>query len=82
MQIYTLEVRKPALKFISEQSAHNQVRIMSAIRGLPHSGDIALMKGQSGYRLRVGSYRVIFSRDDVNMIVTVTRVGNRGDVYK
>ena len=82
MQIYNLEIRKHALRFIGEQSARNQIRIMSAIRGLPNAGNIAPMKGQGGYRLRVGSYRVIFDRDDVNMIVTVTRVGNRGDVYK
>ena len=90
MQIYTLEIRKPTLRFIGEQSAHNQIRIMSAIRGMPNAGNVTPMKGQSGYRLRVGSYRVIrvgsnrviFDRDDVNMIVTVTRVGNRGDVYK
>ncbi|MFR6169265.1 MAG: type II toxin-antitoxin system RelE family toxin [Blautia wexlerae] len=37
-------------------------------------------KISSGYRLRVGNYRVIF---DVNgLIVDIIDVGNRGQIYK
>ena len=34
------------------------------------------------YRLRVGSYRVKFNRDDGILIVEVMRVGHRREIYK
>ena len=34
------------------------------------------------YRLRVGSYRVIYTVENDLLIVRVLTVGNRGDVYK
>ena len=38
------------------------------------------MYGLSGYRLRVGNYRVLF---DVNgLIVDIIDVGNHGQIYK
>ena len=82
MTTYRIDVKKPALRFISTQNPKNQIRILSAISQLPDVGDIVPMKGQSGYRLRIGSYRIIFERDDSNMLVTVKRIGSRGDVYK
>jgi len=33
------------------------------------------------YRLRVGSYRVIFRRDEARLIILVVRVGIRREVY-
>jgi mRNA interferase RelE/StbE len=33
------------------------------------------------YRLRIGSYRVIFKKDETRLIILVVRVGHRGEVY-
>lgn len=35
-----------------------------------------------GYRIRVGGYRVIYVIDDGIRVITVTKIGTRGDVYK
>ena len=82
MQTYSLDLRTQAIKFVGGQSRNDQIRIMSAIRGLPHVGDIMPLKGRREFRLRVGSYRIIFERDDKKQAVTVTRIGMRGDVYQ
>ena len=36
---------------------------------------------RSGYRIRIGAYRVIYEIDDEVRIVSVTRVGHRSSVY-
>jgi mRNA interferase RelE/StbE len=33
------------------------------------------------YRLRIGSYRVVFKKDEARLIILVVRVGHRRDVY-
>lgn len=34
------------------------------------------------YRLRIGSYRIIFRKDETRLIVLIIRVGHRRDVYR
>jgi mRNA interferase RelE/StbE len=34
------------------------------------------------YRLRVGDYRIIYEIRDAVLLVLVTKVGHRGDVYR
>lgn len=58
---YKIEFSKDANKFLQKQSPRQQARIIEAILKLPDCGDITTMKGHNNlYRLRVGSYRVIY----------------------
>ncbi|WP_282433076.1 type II toxin-antitoxin system RelE family toxin [Desulfosporosinus meridiei] len=34
------------------------------------------------YRLRVGNYRIVFSKDDENIVISIIKIGPRGEVYK
>lgn len=80
---YRIVIERPALKFLMKQPQEQRERILKAIQGLPDVGDIKPMSGQKGlYRLRVGSYRVIYTVENDLLIVRVMTVGNRGDVYK
>lgn len=79
---YTILYEKPALKFIKKQSKEQQRRILEAIHELPDNGDIKQLKGHVGLlRLRVGSYRIIYSVDNGQLIVRIIDAGNRGQVY-
>ena len=41
------------------------------------------LKGEDdAYRIRVGSYRVLYTVEDAELLIEVFRVGPRGDVYK
>lgn len=52
-----------------------------AIEGLPE-GDVKPLKGSKGsYRLRVGDWRVVYSRPDSDTIL-IEQIGPRGEVYK
>ncbi len=80
---YEIIIEKPALRFLRKQTHENQTRILRAISNLPESGDIKPLIGhRSTYRLRVGTYRVIYSLENNILIVRVLDIGNRGDVYK
>ena len=79
---YQLIIDKGALKFISKQPIQAKKRLLQAISKLPE-GDVIKMSGKFNlYRLRVGSYRIIYTIDNNRLIIKVVEVGNRGDVYK
>ena len=44
--------------------------------------DIDILKGRKGFRLRVGQYRVIYTRQDDQLIIEVVKIRSRGDIYK
>ncbi len=44
--------------------------------------NITALKGEDDlFRLRVGNYRVIFSKEDKELIILIIRVGHRKDIY-
>ena len=44
--------------------------------------DIDVLKGKKGFRLRVGQYRIIYTRHDDRLIIEVVKIRPRGDIYK
>lgn len=81
--MYKIVIEKPAMKFLRKQPQAQRERLLRAIQGLPDNGDIKPMSGHENlYRLRVGSYRVIYTIEGDLLIVRVLTIGNRGDVYK
>jgi len=44
--------------------------------------NIIALKGEKDlFRLRTGSYRVIFRKDEQGLIILIVRIGHRKDVY-
>lgn len=80
---YRIEIDKPALKFLQKQPQAQRERLLRAIQGLPELGDIKPLGGYENlYRLRVGSFRVLYTIIGNLLTVRVLDIGNRGDVYK
>ena len=80
---YQIKLLKPARKFIEKQPKAQQERILRAIVKLPDAGDIKSLSGHTGvYRLRVGTYRIVYSVDREVLLVEVMNAGVRGDIYK
>jgi len=44
-------------------------------------GDVKKLKGYEYYRLRVGDFRVIFTKNDKELVILVIDIGNRGQIY-
>ncbi|BCZ45752.1 hypothetical protein psyc5s11_18190 [Clostridium gelidum] len=79
---YNIKLTKKAEKFIKKQDKDTQKRLIKAIVELPE-GDIKKLKGLDEiYRLRVSDFRVIFEKNDNELIVVVIDIGNRGQIYK
>jgi len=73
-----------AEKYLNRLNVNDRDRIDDAIEGLekePPEGDIRPVSGQSGtFRLKIGSYRVIFRYKD--NCIFVTHIDPRGQAYK
>jgi mRNA interferase RelE/StbE len=77
-------LRPIAAKYLERLSETDKSRIKIALGGLsnePPKGDIKPLVGQPDYfRLRVGSYRMLFRIE--NNTIFVTNIDPRGQVYK
>jgi len=44
--------------------------------------DAKKLHGRSGYRLRVGEWRILYELKNEELIIIIIKIGSRGDVYK
>lgn len=70
---------KQAVKFLKRQNETTQRRIIDAINRLP-DGDVLKLQGRTGYRLRVGNFRILF--DKSGNIIYIAEIDSRGQIYK
>ena len=81
--MYQIVLKKKAKKFIDKLPIAERKRIVTAIGNLPYDEDIKRLQGyENVLRLRVGTYRIIYTVDHGKLIVTVIDAGNRGQIYK
>ena len=84
---YQILIKASAEKDIRRLSHDVQERVASAILSLrqdprPPGARKLKGKGEQGWRIRVGQYRVVYQIDDSLRRVTVYRVRHRRDVYR
>lgn len=81
---YNIVFDKRAEKFLLTQPKKQQERLLNAIKNLPYTGDIKILRGYSekSFRLRVGSYRIIYQVKDEILTIVVIDINTRGDIYK
>ena len=82
---YALTILRRAQKELSDLPREQYVRVRDAIRKLaeePRPDGSRKLAGRTGWRIRVGSYRVIYEIDDPNHAITILHIGHRRDVYR
>lgn len=78
---YNIIYEKQCVKYLKRLDKNTQIRILKAINQLP-LGDVRKLQGNmANYRLRVGSYRIIFSKDDEKFVILIVEILPRGEVY-
>ena len=72
---------KQAIKALRKVSEPDRSRIQKAINTLP-DGDVKKLTGETGYRLRVGGWRIVYEIEHDRLIIEVIKIAPRGKVYK
>ncbi len=82
---YRLEFTPGANRQFRKLPKNLQARLtphLNALTQNPRPSGIEKLKGEEGYRLRVGDYRVLYEVRDKALLVLVVRVGHRREVYR
>jgi len=83
--MYRIELKPRAQKFIATQSKKTQKQLIQRIESLaadPHPRGSKLLHAKERlYRIRSGSYRIIYQVQHDKLVVVVATVGHRRDVY-
>lgn len=83
--MYELQYKKKAIKALVKINDPYYSAILEAIEALaenPRPYGCKKLTDRPGYRIRVGTYRIIYSILDTTLIVEIINIGSRGDVYE
>jgi mRNA interferase RelE/StbE len=82
---YAVEILRSAQRGLAKIDQEARLRIVAAIRDLandPRPPGSKKLAGRPAWRIRVGSYRVIYEIYDERLLVVVVAIGHRKDVYR
>ena len=87
MGSYSLQIKPSAVRELeSLPTKRDRERVIARIRALakdPRPTGCEKLSGlEDRYRVRQGSYRIVYSISDPERLVTVVKVGHRKDVYR
>ena len=82
---YTLQIQRRAQKELAQVPSPAYEKVLEHIRALagnPRPKGSKKLAGRHGWRIRAGTYRIIYEADGERKTVTILHVGHRRDVYK
>ncbi|MGH8469214.1 MAG: type II toxin-antitoxin system RelE family toxin [Gammaproteobacteria bacterium] len=82
---YAVTILRCAKKELSALPQDVYVRVRDSIWKLadePRPNGSKKLAGRSGWRIRMGAYRVVYEIDDAKHVITVMHIGHRRDVYR
>ena len=86
MAKYRIEISATAEKQIRRLNRGNQVRVLRAVQTLaaePRPQGSRKLRGYDDvFRLRVGTFRVLYSIEKSRVLIIILKVGHRKDVYR
>lgn len=85
MANYKILIKPSAIKEIEAIPKKDRLRVVAKIRALsqdPRPYGCEKLSGEEKYRVRQGSYRIVFSIDDAAKEVLVVKTGHRREVHR
>ena len=86
MARYEVLIKPSALKELesvgTRKLRRNLVEHVEALADNPRPQGCTKLAGGDRYRVRCGTYRIVYSVDDERRIVLVVKVGHQKDVYR
>jgi len=82
---YGLEILRAAQKQLAQITPVDRDRIVAAIKDLadaPRPAGCKKLSGRPGWRIRIGSYRVIYEVHDDKLLILVVTIGHRREIYR
>ena len=83
---YSLRISQSAERELDRLSptVHSRIsRRIQSLRDNPRPKGVRKLRGrEEEYRLRAGDYRVLYTINDTNNVVTIFSVGHRREVYR
>lgn len=82
--MYTIKFTESSdkeLKKLERDTQERIVKVLERIRIRPEDF-VEKLVGETGFKLRVGDYRVILDIDNKELIVLVIKIGHRKNIYK
>ena len=85
MTKYSLSFKASVAKDLRQIPKRDVLSILKRIEGLaddPRPSGSEKLSGQERFRVRQGTYRIIYEIRDLELIVMVVKIGHRRDVYR
>ena len=85
MASYSLFLKPSAVKELEALPLAQRRRVVTRIRGLadePRPQGSEKLSGEEKYRIRQGTYRVLYTIDDAQQQVVVVKIAHRRDAYR
>lgn len=85
MAKYRILIRKSVYKDVEKIPIKDLQRILGTISNLaddPRPSQARKLSGEEKYRLRCGTYRVIYEIRDSELLICIVRARHRKDVYR
>ena len=85
MANYKILIKPSAVKELNKIPKKELSKITERINALsndPRPSGCEKLVVQNAYRIRQGSYRIIYTIEDDKLIILVIKVGHRRDVYR
>ena len=83
--MYEVELRRRAQRALDKLPKTDFEAVVEAVKELaqtPRPRGIEKVKTAGLWRIRQGDYRIIYSIDDNQRLVTVVRIGHRREIYR
>ena len=83
--MYKIELRRLAQKALDKLPQNDFQAVLEATKGLaqiPRPRGVEKVRSTGLWRIRQGDYRIIYSIDDKQFLITVVRIGHRREIYR
>ena len=83
--MYKIELRRKAQRSLDRLPTGDFEAVLDAVKGLansPRPKGVEKIKSAGLWRIRQGDYRIVYSIDDGQKIVTILRIGHRREIYR
>lgn len=79
--ILSKQVRKKDLPKIPAKTRQRLVSLVGSLQANPRPATATKLTNREEYKLRSGSYRILYVVNDQKKLVEIRKVGHRGGVY-